>query len=90
MEKIEKYINGEMSLNSLIKFEKEMKKDFKLREKVILCRKVDSFMQASLLAAEAEIEMLSKEINLVASMLVKEFYGKHENNSGFKDYFRLS
>jgi len=87
---IEKYTEGRMNQTSLNLFEKKMKKDKKFREKVILYKNIDIIMQGAVLAAAAELEMIEKKIDVVASGFVNDFLMKQDKPVNIRQYLNWS
>jgi hypothetical protein len=90
MKNIEKYIEGNLNHSSIINFERKMKKDKNFRNKVILYKNVDIVMQGAYLAAEAEIEMVRKKIDVVAAGFIADYYNEKGNAKNFREHLSWS
>jgi hypothetical protein len=90
MKNIEKYIEGNLNQLSRINFERKMEKDKNFRQIVNLYKNVDIVMQGAFLAAEAEIEMIRKKIDIVAAGFVTDFYSDKGSSGNIKEFLSWS
>ena len=90
MKKIENYINGTLVYKEKEKFEQKMKKNNEFRQKVMICKNIDFYMKGALLAAESELEMTRKKIDLVAAGFVIDFFKQNNNREIYQEYLSLS
>ena len=90
MKSIENYLEGNLTHSAKMNFERKMKNDKSFRKLVFLYKNVNLVMQGAFLAAEAEIEMMRKKIDVVAAGMVSEFYTEKGNFGNYREFLSWS
>jgi len=83
-------MNGTLNVPALPKLERKLKYNQMFKRKVFICNEIDMFMKGALLAAEAEIEMNLKRIDLVAAGFVNDYFKQNIKKEPYRKYLSWS